>query len=367
MAQTPLRMRALVMAAAIGCTFPGLAQDNKAVADKAASEKKTASTIIEPEAIAALEKMGNYLRTLKTFEVASSTRTDVIEDDFKLQFDGSATLKVRRPDRMRIDTTSDRKQRQLFYDGKSATLYAPRLKYYATAAAPPTVRETIEVLAKKYGIDTPLADLFYWGTDQAPLADIKAASYIGPATVDGTPTDQYVFRQEGVDWQIWIQQGNSPLPRKLVITTTSEPAQPEHSANLRWNLQPKLDEADFVFKPPKGAMKIALQTVDGKVEKGFVKLALEDFLRPPSGPDRLADAAGRTLVAGPVAEEFLTGRDDPGGVAAQFDHVDELHLGCGGAQVFADPIGVFGNQGGQHRLTGVHALLDERYEFSDVV
>ncbi len=98
-----------------------------------------------------------------------------------------------------------------------------------------------------------------------------------------------------------------------------------------------------------------------------MKLALENFLRPPSGPDRLADAAGRTLVAGPVAEEFLTGRDDPGGVPAQFDHVDELDLGCGGAQVFADPIGVFGNQGGQHRLTGIHALLDERYEFLDVV
>lgn len=225
-----------------------------------------AAPAVEPEAIAALERMGAYLRTLRTFEVtARSTTENVMDDGFKLQFDGKAELKVRRPDRLRVDISSDRKQRQIYYDGKSVTVYGPRVKYYATVPAPPTLHATIEVLTKKYGIELPLADLFYWGTDAAPLADITTARYIGPAKVDGKPAEQYAFRQEGVDWQVWIQAGSAALPLKLAITSREQPAAPTHIAWLRWKLAPRLDETAFVFKPPAGAMKIVIQTVDGKV------------------------------------------------------------------------------------------------------
>ncbi|HEX9172549.1 MAG TPA: DUF2092 domain-containing protein [Telluria sp.] len=224
------------------------------------------SEAIDPQAISALEHMGAYLRTLRAFEVAArSTTENVMDDGMKLQFDGRAQLKVRRPDRLRVDIFTDRKQRQIYYDGKAVTVYGPRVKYYATVAAPPTLGATIQVLTKKYGIELPLADLFYWGTDQAPLAEITAARYIGPATVDGKPADQYAFRQEGVDWQVWIQQGKTPLPLKMAITSREQPAAPTHSAWLHWNLAPRLSEATFAFKPPPGAMKIVMQRADGKI------------------------------------------------------------------------------------------------------
>jgi hypothetical protein len=86
--------------------------------------------------------------------------------------------------------------------------------------------------------------------------------------VDGMPTDHYLFRQEDMDWQIWVQKGKTPLPRKLVVTTTSEPTRPQHIAILRWTVEPKFDESTFSFKPPQGAMQIVLQNADGKVEGG---------------------------------------------------------------------------------------------------
>jgi hypothetical protein len=252
--KTRLAMRVCFMVAAAGFALSGLAQEK-------------AATAIDPKAIAALEKMGAYLRSLKAFEVTSTTMTDdVIEGDMKIQLAGTTKLQVRRPDKMRAENTSDRKARQVFYDGKSITLYGPRVKYYATVAAPPTLQDTIEALTKKYGIEVPLADLFYWGTDKAPVADIKAAYYVGPATVDGMQTDQYAFRQEGVDWQVWIEKSATPLPRKIVLTSTDEAARPEHIATLRWNVSPSFDDAMFSFKPPQGAMKIVLQTVDGTVD-----------------------------------------------------------------------------------------------------
>ena len=220
---------------------------------------------VDPAAMAALDRMGAYLRTLTAFEVEARTATEnVMDDGFKLQFDGVAKLKVRRPDRLQVDIANARTQRQIFYDGKSVTVYGPRLKYYATVAAPATLRETIEVLAKKYGIETPLADLFYWGTNESGAADIRVARQIGPATIDGKPADQYAFRQEGVDWQLWIQQGAQPLPLKMAITSTAQAAQPTYSVVLRWSLAPRLQETAFAFKPPPGAMKIVMQTADGK-------------------------------------------------------------------------------------------------------
>lgn len=247
----------LLLAGAIGCyCLPGLAQ-------------KEVTPPVDPQAIAALEKMGAYLRTLKSFEIDATTATDeVLDNGLKVQLDGAAKLIVRRPDRMRVTITSDRKHREYYYDGKSVTLYGPRVKYYTTVAAPPTVGETVQLLAQKYGIELPLADLFLWGTDKAHPEDIKQAINVGPATIAGTLTDQYAFRQEGVDWQVWIKQGATPVPVKLVVTTTSETAQPEHITVLRWNFAPKINEKMFAFVPPVGALKIAIQTAEGKVEAG---------------------------------------------------------------------------------------------------
>ena len=64
-----------------------------------------------------------------------------------------------------------------------------------------------------------------------------------------------------------VERGASPLPRKLVITSTSQAARPQHSVMLRWNLSPKIGAKDFDFKPPPGAHRIVIQNADGKVEK----------------------------------------------------------------------------------------------------
>jgi hypothetical protein len=59
-------------------------------------------------------------------------------------------------------------------------------------------------------------------------------------------------------WQVWIQSGAYPLPRKLVITTMSDDARPEHTAVYTWNLAPSFNEAAFVFEPPAGAGRVLL-------------------------------------------------------------------------------------------------------------
>lgn len=221
---------------------------------------------VAPEAINALAKMGGFLRGLQTFVVRADTTTDeVLETGQKIQLDSAVEFRARRrPDRLRVDVSSARAQRQFFYDGKTLTLYGARLNYYASTAAPPTIREMLDLADQRYGLTIPLEDLFYWGTDAARSGDIKGALVVGPSRIGGVECDQYAFREEAVDWQIWIEKGKTPVPRKLVITTRQEEGQPQYVAVLRWDLAPKLDDKTFTFTPPKGARRIVFRTTAGQ-------------------------------------------------------------------------------------------------------
>ncbi len=228
-----------------------------------------AAPAVEPAALEALDKMGVYLRTLNSFEVRSdSTIDEVLESGQKLQFANAIHLRVRRPDRLWAEVASDRKTRQFFYDGKTFTLWGPHNKLYASFPAPATLRELVERLETRYGVVLPLADLFRWGTDPTRREAITEALYVGPARIAGDPCDQFAFRQEGVDWQVWIQKGDSPLPRKLVITTTGEASQPQYISVLDWNLAPALNDKMFTFEPPPDSYRIAIQEITAEPAPG---------------------------------------------------------------------------------------------------
>jgi hypothetical protein len=216
----------------------------------------------DARAIDALAAMGKYLRSLKSFSVRADTVIDeVLTTGQKLQFAGQVDYLVQAPDRLRAEVRTDRRQRVYIYDGKSVTVYAPRMQYYGIVTAPGTIAEALPAIEQKYGLDVPLADLFLWGTDNGGLDDIKQAAVIGPATIGGKACTHYAFRQSEVDWQVWIRQGAEPLPCKIVITTTAEPSQPQFAALLTWNLAPKKDKASFGFAPPPGARRIEVVPV----------------------------------------------------------------------------------------------------------
>ena len=219
-----------------------------------------ADSDIDPDAIEALRRMSAYLGTQTSFELKSSGAFDLVLDDGqRLQFGDNATFKVRRPNGFVIERVGDYKDRRFTYDGKQLTVSSPRTAYYAQVEAPPTIRETLALAADRYGIELPLTDLFRWSEPGGGRADdIQEALYVGPALIDGTRTDHYAFREAEVDWQIWIAQGDSPVPRKIVITDRTDPSSPQYTATLSWNFRPAFDAQTFVFQAPAGALPIRL-------------------------------------------------------------------------------------------------------------
>jgi hypothetical protein len=218
---------------------------------------------IEPDAMAALQRMGAYLRSLKAFQVdAVTTSEEVLEDGQKVQFSSETNVVARVPDRLRVSVNGDRRDRLWVYDGKELTLFARRVNYYATVPAPPTIGQVADMIQAKYDIELPLEDLFRWGGPQSQDAAIRSAMFIGPSEIGGVTCGHYAFRQEGLDWQVWIQLGDFPLPRRLVLTTLTDEARPQYVATYTWNLAPSFNDAAFTFVPPKGAGRVVLAEME---------------------------------------------------------------------------------------------------------
>lgn len=216
---------------------------------------------VDPASVEALNKMGAYLRTLNSFELkADIVQDDVSDDGRKLQLTGQAIYKVRKPNGFTIDLISDRKVRKLYYDGKTFTLVAPRVGYYAQASAPGTIKETLAVLEDKYGVEVPLQDLFHWGEPGDGRDKLTEGFFVGPARIDGVETDQYAYSTGEIDWQVWITRGDKPLPRRIVITDTADLAQPQFQATLTWSPNASVTDADFAYTPPAGTNKIVFGT-----------------------------------------------------------------------------------------------------------
>jgi hypothetical protein len=217
---------------------------------------------IDPQAMDALNKMGSYLRSLTSFAIQSKTTTeDVLDNDQKVQIGGTMDYKVRKPNAFIITMSTDRKVRQFYYDGKTFTIYAPRMNFYSTVDAPPTILELFKRAYDKYGIEFPLEDLFHWGAADNRFDDMTSAAVVGYAKIDGQDTDQFAFREGDADWQVWIQRGDKPLPLKLVIVKTSDETMPEYTAVLHWNPSATFPDDTFTFKPPANAKPIVLQPV----------------------------------------------------------------------------------------------------------
>jgi len=207
-------------------------------------------SVVDPTSVDALKRMSAFLSGLKTAEIVSESSLDVVtEEGQRVQLDGITGYKIRKPGFV-ITYVSDLKTRSFFYDGKNFTVYAPIMGFYATVPAPPTNREVLDTLYDKFGIALPLEDLFRWNEAGFARAEkLKSGYKLGTATIAGVKTDHYVFREDEVDWEIWMQQGDQPLPRKVVIVDRTDPARPTFTARLTWNVNPPLNDADFTFAP----------------------------------------------------------------------------------------------------------------------
>jgi hypothetical protein len=215
------------------------------------------ATAIDPQARTILKKSTDYLAGLKQFSVDTQSTIEVVLDSGqKLQFDNGATASVQRPNKLVARRKGDLVNQAFYYDGKTLSLYNPDQKYYATVAAPNTVEAMLDLARDSLDVIVPAGDLLYRDAFDILMRDVKSGFVVGKAVVAGVRCDHLAFRNADVDWQIWIQEGDRPLPRKWVITSTQVAGARQFGVVMtNWNTAPKFAEGTFTFAPSKDAKK----------------------------------------------------------------------------------------------------------------
>jgi hypothetical protein len=254
------RLGAMGLCLGLAIVIPSSGAPQTAAAPTAATGAPSPQKV-DPDAVKALSDMSACLKSLSSFELTSQTSLDLVAaDEQKIQLDGVTHYKVRKdPGAFVIDVVSDDWNRRYIYNGSQFTLYAPKLGYYSTVPAPATIQAAVDDMSKRFGISLPLDDLFRWSGPDGTRADVLDAGFlVGTAAIDGVQTKHYAFREGDIDWQVWIQQGDQPLPRKLVIVDRRDSTDPAYVARLTWTLNPPLTDEDFKFSPATDAKRIRL-------------------------------------------------------------------------------------------------------------
>jgi hypothetical protein len=229
------------------------AEEAKPAAPPAA--KTAAPATPQPEKV--LQQACDFLKAAKQFSFKAEITDDrVYTEGKKLQFAFDLEAYVQRPDKVRINAAGDLENKQFFYDGKTITLYDKNHNHYAVMEAPATIDAAMEKVNKEYGLRVSLVDLAESNTCALMTKGVKHALYVGEGVVRGAKCHHLAFDKDDIQWQIWIDAGEKPLIRKLLINQKKLPASPQWTAYLTdWNFSPQLADNLFAFTPPQGATK----------------------------------------------------------------------------------------------------------------
>ena len=223
------------------------------------------------DAAKVLKAMSDYTAGQKSISAAFDSDIEIITPELqKIQFASSGKLQLNRPDKLRIRRTGGYADVELVYDGKTLSLYGNNAKSYVQADAPGTVDELVDTLQASTGAAMPGTDLLLTKSYDELMSNVIDGRHIGQGVVDGVECEHLAFRGVDTDWQIWIETGPKPVPRKYVITSKTLAGAPQYTLRIKdWKTDAIADADAFVFKPPADTTKVALASA---VMMGFDEL-----------------------------------------------------------------------------------------------
>lgn len=210
------------------------------------------------DALNALKAMSDYVAAQKTISAAYDANIEIITVQLeKIQFNNSGEILLARPDKFKGRRVGGYADVEILYDGKTTTVLGHNTNAYAQIAGTGTIDMIFDRLREDFGMQLPGADLLLENVFQVLSDGVIEAKSIGPAVIGGVACDHFAFRNEETDWQLWIETGAEPAPRKLVIASKTVAGAPQYSLTIRdWKVGIPVSEAMFEFKTPDGARKV---------------------------------------------------------------------------------------------------------------
>jgi hypothetical protein len=210
-----------------------------------------------------LKSMSDYLAAQKTLSAKFDSSIEVITPDLqKIQFASSGELLLSRPDKLRVTRTGGYSDIELVFDGKTATVLGKNINSFAQFEASGSIDQMVDRLRDQLSVELPGADLLLSNAYDVLVSDVIDAKHIGQGVIDGVECEHLAFRNPDTDWQLWVEVGPRPLPRKYVITSKAVTGGPQYTLLIKdWKPDAQPNAEAFVFKPPADAKEIDLKAL----------------------------------------------------------------------------------------------------------
>jgi hypothetical protein len=217
------------------------------------------------DAKSVLKAMSDYMSSQKTIEITFDSDIEVITPQLeKIQFTNSGEMLLSRPDKLRAHRVGGYADVALYFDGKTVSVFGKHINGYAQFDAPGTVDHLIETLRLGHGVALPGADLLLSNAYDVLVAGVKESKHIGRGVIDGLECEHLAFRNFDTDWQLWVEVGEKPIPRKLVITSKTLNNAPQYTLRVKvWKTGVEAAPDAFAFVPPAGTAKLSPDALIG--------------------------------------------------------------------------------------------------------
>lgn len=206
-----------------------------------------------------LKAMSDYVGRQQAIELTFDSDIEVITPQLeKIQFTNSGEALLSRPDKLRAHRVGGYAEVTMFFDGKTVSIIGKNVNGYAQFDAPGGVDQLFDALRAGYGVSLPFADLLLTNSYDVLVADVLEAKHIGRGVIDGRECEHLAFRNFDTDWQLWVEVGPRPIPRKMVITSKTLNNAPQYTLRVKtWNTDAKPAPDAFVFVPPANAQQLS--------------------------------------------------------------------------------------------------------------
>jgi hypothetical protein len=213
-----------------------------------------------PDPLKMLQKMSDWLGAQKSFRITvAETSEQVVPSGQKVQVSTERVIFVKRPDKASVNVYGPGVRRHVVCDGSTFTAIDLNKNVYATMPMQGTLDSVMDKLAQQYGMTLPVEDLLYSDVYSRLAPMIQTGQFLGPDTVAGRVCNHFAYAQAGVSWQLWVDAGDQPVPRKIVISYDSTPGRPKCTLLVaRWDAVLQGSDDEFKVTLPEGAVQASI-------------------------------------------------------------------------------------------------------------
>ncbi len=205
-----------------------------------------------------LRAMSEYVAGQQTIELTFDSDIEVITPELeKIQFTNSGGALLSRPDKLYAHRVGGFSEVELYFDGTTAGINGKSVNGYVKIDAVGTVDDLIHALRDGHGVALPGADLLLSNSYEVLIKDVLEAKHLGTGVIGGVECEHLAFRNFETDWQLWVEVGDRPIPRKMVITSKTVNSAPQYTIRITgWNTDVEPNADAFSFTPPEGAEEL---------------------------------------------------------------------------------------------------------------